>query len=803
MSLFSNDMRVANTAAPSFQSQANVGQYGWTGADQGHYNQLVQYVDECRKIWLNLGEKISYVEELLKDVDDIDAQVKYIEQIANEVSKWRTEVIAARDQTTNMYNQLLPEFADFTTNYEDFSNKYTDIVKMHSETEQAAIAAAVSANEALVSANEAKEIAEELRQGNVYRGTWNPHTGSYPNNGGTNSTWDVILNEGELEYTWNGILWFWGDRLVYLKNTNEYQQIESGGSVSSVNGKKGAVTLVAADVNAINKDTDTMKGALYFGDKNKYISLNDKFLYVAAKEGHVVIEGKNNPVARVGGYDRVIYHTGNKPTANEIGAVTAAGFTLEGPVKVGNGPQNIQNLMGDNMIRSGGAGSHATVVGNTSGRTYIDSPDDILFLRAAGVERRVYTTGFKPSLDDLGALGSKGSQVLEGTLQVNPGTLSDPISLTQTFNASGANAQGISGYNSKDITKRAWGVGAYANSGNVEYTYLGVGESPWATGIRIKPTAVESYQPLYVAGSINATVPSGGEAFVLNYNSGNDGGVIRAKEGGNLDWYVGRANSAGDVALYSNKQSSGVILRKGQVEFSGAPRVGGAGTVFYTKPLSTTDLNTLNGTVNHGMYYQDASANATTARNYPATEAGSLIVMGGAYGAQQEYTTYNSNRKFIRGKIDNNTWLAWNELGGVKDHCSAYRINAQVIGVGVTAVLVPGVFPSAQGITSSNGDFNIAKGGTYKIEWGFSIEPSGATQNGVGSIWVNGAKKFDAVIYNYCPISSSTNGAQMGTSGTTVITQLSKGDKVSFRVQAVNSTSVRIYQAGYMTITQL
>ncbi|MGL5015006.1 MAG: pyocin knob domain-containing protein, partial [Bacteroidales bacterium] len=436
--------------------------------------------------------------------------------------------------------------------------------------------------------------------------------------------------------------------------------------------------------------------------------------------------------------------------------------------------------------------------------TYIDSPDDMLLLRANGVERRVYTTGYKPSLDDLGALGSKGAQVLTGSLQVNPGTSADPLNLIQTFNPNGANAQGISGYNSKDNTKRAWGIGAYADSATVTYAYVGVGEAPWATGIRIKPTAIEAYQPLFVSNSTTITNPTGGEMLQLHYDVG-VGGNLRGKEGGVNDWYVGRANAAGDVALYSNKHANGMIVRKDIVEFVKAPMIGSAGTIFATKHLAGLDLNTLHSSVEHGMYYQDATASATAARNYPILEAGALIVMGGAYGALQEFTGYASGRKFVRGKNSagggTSSWRAWSEVGGVKHHMSGYRFTQVVIPVNGTTNLMPSLFSSALGITMSNGVVNIAKSGTYKVDWGFSLLPTTAGQNAVGGLMVNNVMTYSDMIHNYCP--ATAFGTQMNISGTSVIAKFNAGDKLIFQVKAVNSTSANLYQGGFITIQEL
>lgn len=326
MSFFSNDMRVANTASSSFQSQANVGQFGWTGADQGHYNQLLQYVDECRKIWLNLEEKVLYIDKLLLDIGNIDTQVKQVHEDVEVAKSIRQEVVTIGNLIEVRYAELKPLSDQFQIDYADFSKKFVLINQMYEETEQAAIAAAQSEIGAKEWYDKSAEIAEELRKGNVYRGTWNPNTSVYPAHGGTNSTWDVVLNPGQLEHTWGGITWFWGDRLIYLKDSDAYQQVESGGSVTSVNNKKGAVVLTAADVGAIdiaNSEAGTGNVMRVGGARDVAITadlatkFSNTFLPTPNQIGAVNISD-----TEAGG---VIYSKSNKPTAAEVGALPVTG----------------------------------------------------------------------------------------------------------------------------------------------------------------------------------------------------------------------------------------------------------------------------------------------------------------------------------------------------------------------------------------------------------------------------------------------------------------------------------------------
>lgn len=63
----------------------------------------------------------------------------------------------------------------------------------------------------------------------------------------------------------------------------------------------------------------------------------------------------------------------------------------------------------------------------------------------------------------------------------------------------------------------------------------------------------------------------------------------------------------------------------------------------------TVDLNILGATGQEGVYCQTQNAGATTDKHYPANLAGTLLVTPSAYGCQQEYTTYSTRQKFVRG----------------------------------------------------------------------------------------------------------------------------------------------------------
>lgn len=261
--MYNTDVRVANTASPSFNSNPNVTQYGWTGSDQGHYNQLIQYVDECRKIWQDLSEKIDYVEGLLGQVASIDEQVRYVTQKANEVAEDTREVKTAVAYIEIVYNRINAMTTSFDIDYKDFTTKYDDFVIKYEDVLLNASNAEISATEAHKWYEKSYDLYLDLKNGQVYRGTWNPNTGNFPSHGDTNSVWDVVLDDGQSDHPYGGFTWHNGDRLLYVLADKKYDQLRTGSGVLSVNGKTGAVTLVPSDIGALGANEPSVSTARF------------------------------------------------------------------------------------------------------------------------------------------------------------------------------------------------------------------------------------------------------------------------------------------------------------------------------------------------------------------------------------------------------------------------------------------------------------------------------------------------------------------------------------------------------------
>lgn len=393
MSLFSNDIRVANTATPSFQQQANVGQFGWTGADQGHYNQLIQYVDECRKIWLGLESKIEYVENLLLEIADIDEQVRYVTLKANEVAEDARQTTVDVSRTALLYTQVKGLSDNVDIKYVDFNLKYDDFFTKYPVTVQAATDAKASEVGAKDWYDKSKDLYDDLKEGQVYRGIWNPKVGAYPDNQGTNSVWDVILDDGVLEVDFSGHKWRSGDRLLYVVSSTEYQRLATGSGVASINGETGAVTLTAAKVGALGK-TDNAVSATKLATPRKIAGV------AFDGTGDIVLTSANvNAVPSDRKINNKYLNADITLSPADVGAVSLSGGTMQGMGEIHWPNNNASLLSRDNQFVSLEGGTHVMV---TTGRHNADG--------AAYVGRNFYyENGWKKFND------AKDSAVLEVT----------------------------------------------------------------------------------------------------------------------------------------------------------------------------------------------------------------------------------------------------------------------------------------------------------------------------------------------------------------------------------------------------
>ncbi len=85
--------------------------------------------------------------------------------------------------------------------------------------------------------------------------------------------------------------------------------------------------------------------------------------------------------------------------------------------------------------------------------------------------------------------------------------------------------------------------------------------------------------------------------------------------------------------------------------------------------LGNRDLNDLKADENTGVWYQSANTSATTARHYPVTKAGTLLVLPAAYKGQQIYIPFDEPVVYHRNtgaQSENHAYRAWRKIGDDK-----------------------------------------------------------------------------------------------------------------------------------------
>lgn len=151
----------------------------------------------------------------------------------------------------------------------------------------------------------------------------------------------------------------------------------------------------AVDVGALPLTGGVMSGAIRWDiDTKKYINGSGDNMYVSAQNGRVYIEGKLNPAVRAitanGSTDYDIYHVGNKPTAADVGTMTAAQINSALALKSDLTYVNtelakksdltyVNTELGKKLNLSGGTLTGALIVANTKGAIKVDNQKSISF----------------------------------------------------------------------------------------------------------------------------------------------------------------------------------------------------------------------------------------------------------------------------------------------------------------------------------------------------------------------------------------------------------------------------------------
>lgn len=712
-------------------SKINVGQFGWSPDDLERVNMLLEYLAKAQELVAVMqDQKINYdkIEPIYEDIVDT---YNNIQDSINDLDVKIPQIEDFHTQVKDMYDGFKADKTSFDTEYADAKEifvKGQDMVLTVQMLKDQILAAASQVGLDSASVLDAKDqvvqIYNELKDGRVYMGIWNPNSGAYPAKPTKTSFWDVKLNAGQAEFVYDGKTWSNGDTLIYLLSGGTFNQIETGAeaSVASVNGKKGAVTLTAADVHAL-ATTDTKVfysiGALTSLDTNN------------TRPGHFTISGATGDpdssttyghgLILAGGTDtgqgawreqmvfkhnnrvfsrsfingapqpwKEFYTTLHKPTAADIGALPVAGGNISGALTFttaanqGYGvyklDMNNTNVGGLNIVAFAdpieATGTEGIVFPKTGKTDASTTPSDydrfyVLDGKAYLNGSLFYTQDNKPTAAELGVYAKTetySKTEIDGKV-VNPAGKYVPLTGDSTI-------VGSLSANHFTVVASATTPGLYmvggSNGPTGDTTFAEIVPIAQGTQTPNYGNALRYYTTsnLWGIGSdrkLSYTIagnPKGAHQHVgtFSYSGFNDtAGLWPVTTNGNW-WSSINFPTGYSTANISNSLAVELTqnqLYVGKIDRSNATTPTASWSpVVQSHTVTTEDLNTL--TV-PGFYTNFANANATTANHYPTGEAGTLIVTEGPNGAAQEYTTYSSHRKFARGKTSTTEWGPWRE----------------------------------------------------------------------------------------------------------------------------------------------
>ncbi|QEG09072.1 tail protein [Aeromonas phage 4_4572] len=701
------------------QENINVTQYGWTNEDVAGITLIQDYLNQIQTLFEQVVILEASAQEMMLELDQIkqmtlEVRVMYADFIAKypKIQEALDQMDATLVIMTNMAQQVTND-----KDHVDLVKSQIDTIKISIDSSvaivnQAVIDVTTMRNETNAYYQATKDIAEELAKGQVYRGTWNPNSGAWPNPNGTNSVWDVVLNEGQIEVIWNNIKWVWGDRLLYLKDTSTYQQIESGIGVLSVNGKAGFVTLSNEDVGAAPAG---------FG--------------IGEVEAFTVTDMDTNPTTWNGGKMGTI--RGSSTTLNLPDGQTGTGFMYRYQ-NLATSPVYVEYFSNDNKTYtrrwSGGAWSSWKLMYDSTNK-----PDTGGMATGVGTSPNLLTT--TGNVRDFNLAKTTGVYTVEGSWANgvdNQGTASSHTGLMEVKQRTFDNmtiqkftyTQTISGIPEPREVTRAWtnatdgwspwftsgvwdSVNTYrsgiirhnsltADDGNYPYTALtkekyrdtlAVGVSYTVGELSFRAGSANRYDPhsgdslARVVGNVQNTAVAGeyeGGLYLSSRSRKTDGSTVDSVilhmnknigsefTHGGKKFTINTGNAIGEN-FYQNAAQDPVNNALTRVDYVKSLVAGALPSI---TPLKDTD--DLDNMKTSGFYSQPANAKATVANHYPVQKAGTLMVTVAA-GPTQRYFVYNSSEVWSRGQYNAGAWTNWE-----RDYNTAFKPTAADVGTMTT-----------------------------------------------------------------------------------------------------------------------
>lgn len=145
---FNDDVRVGDTSSPTTYEVSgtldpNSGQYGWTKSDQGHFNQLVTYVNACREYYESSSAVAGYAKEAIKELVRIEGLIQYIhgesdkvERLAIEIKEDTDRAVLNNDSVTAMHTSIQLLLTEVRTKYDEIV-KIGDLSTQNAESAKA------------------------------------------------------------------------------------------------------------------------------------------------------------------------------------------------------------------------------------------------------------------------------------------------------------------------------------------------------------------------------------------------------------------------------------------------------------------------------------------------------------------------------------------------------------------------------------------------------------------------------------------------------------------------------------------
>lgn len=226
---------------------------------------------------------------------------------------------------------------------------------------------------------------------------------------------------------------------------------------------------------------------------------------------------------------------------------------------------------------------------------------------------------------------------------------------------------------------------------------------------------------------------------------------------------------SGQVSLSVGKLGIGVgkVWQQGALDVSGNTYIDGNLDVSGSLKFGLENLTTqnLNDITRGGFYRQSASANASFARNYPATVAGLLEVFESSNMIWQRYTLYSSSGNasgVYNRRRYNGTWYKWEQLLGTD--------NGNTIWINGTP------YPSS-GVVSSPG-WTVARTDGAFYTGNLDVWPPFTPPSGWGFTWsVHSTTGYTFVsLSSAAPVAGNTQRlrvTQVGNGTTTALKELS------------------------------